>query len=262
MTEKLATSLRQYTSARVGLERAGSTLATREVLDFQLAHAQARDAVHAPLDVSSILSGLRERHLPCCALKSAAADRVSYLRHPERGRQLDPTSAAKLVAAPCDIVIVIADGLSALAVARHALLLLDELLPLLNNRWSIGPVCVAEQGRVAIGDTIGASLQAKISVVLIGERPGLSSPDSLGAYITWEPRPGRTDAERNCISNVRPEGLEYPVAARMLAFYIQEALQQRLTGTKLKLAANFENLTGASALPAARSSVNRGSDQR
>ncbi len=155
MTEQLARSLRQYTSARVGLERAGSGLATREVLDFQLAHAQARDAVHAELDVSSILSRLRERCLPCCALKSAAANRTSFLRHPELGRQLDPTSAAKLVAAPCDLVFVIADGLSALAVARHALPLLDELLPLLNNRWSIGPVCVAEQGRVAIGDPVG-----------------------------------------------------------------------------------------------------------
>jgi ethanolamine ammonia-lyase small subunit len=262
MTEQLARSLRQYTSARVGLERAGVGLATREVLDFQLAHAQARDAVHAELDVSSILSGLRERRLPCCALKSAATDRASYLRHPELGRQLDLTSAAKLVAEPCDIVFVIADGLSALAVARHALPLLDELLPLLDKRWSIGPVCIAEQGRVAIGDAVGAALQAKISVVLIGERPGLSSPDSLGAYITWEPRPGRTDAERNCVSNVRPEGLEYAVAARMLAFFVQEALQQRLTGTKLKLAGNFENLTDASSLPEALSSRDRGRHKR
>jgi ethanolamine ammonia-lyase small subunit len=251
MTEQLARSLRQYTSARVGLERAGSGVATREVLDFQLAHAQARDAVHAALDVSSILNGLRERRLLCCALKSAAANRASFLRHPELGRQLDAASAAKLVAPPCDIAFVIADGLSALAVARHALLLLDELLPLLNNRWSIGPVCVAEQGRVAIGDAIGAALQAKISVVLIGERPGLSSPDSLGAYITWGPRPGRTDAERNCVSNVRPEGLEYAVAARMLVFYIQEALQQRLTGTKLKLTGNFESLKSVDSLPEA-----------
>jgi ethanolamine ammonia-lyase small subunit len=249
MTEHLARSLRQYTSARVGLERAGSGLATREVLAFQMAHAQARDAVHAELDVSSILSGLRERGMLCCALKSAAADRASYLRHPELGRQLDRTSAATLVAAPCDIVIVIADGLSALAGARHALPLLDELLPLLNNRWSMGLVCIVEQGRVAIGDAIGAALQAKMSLVLIGERPGLSSPDSLGAYITWEPRPGRTDSERNCISNVRPEGLEYAVAARMLAFYIQGALQQRLTGTKLKLAGNFENRRSVDSLP-------------
>ena len=115
---------------------------------------------------------------------------------------------------------VIADGLSALAVARHALPLLDAVLPLLKQQFSVGPVCVVEQGRVAIGDAIGAALDAKISVVLIGERPGLSSPDSLGVYITWGPRPGRTDAERNCISNIRPEGLEYAAAARTLAFYL------------------------------------------
>jgi ethanolamine ammonia-lyase small subunit len=248
MTEQLARSLRQYTWARVGLERAGSGLATREVLDFQLAHAQARDAVHAALDVSSILSGLRERQLPSCVLKSAAANRASFLRHPELGRQLDAASAVNLAASPCDVVFVIADGLSALAVTRHALPLLDEMLPLLLNSWSIGPVCIVEQGRVAIGDAIGAALQAKVSVVLIGERPGLSSPDSLGAYITWDPRTGRTDAERNCISNIRPEGLEYAVAARMLAFYIQEALQQRLTGIRLKLEGNFEN-QAASSLP-------------
>jgi ethanolamine ammonia-lyase small subunit len=137
-------------------------------------------------------------------------------------------------------VFVIADGLSALAVTRHALPLLDEVLRL-NHQWSVGPICVVEQGRVAIGDAIGAALPAKISVVLIGERPGLSSPDSLGVYITWDPRPGRTDAERNCISNVRPEGLGYSAAARMLAFYMREALRQKLTGVGLKLSGDFQS---------------------
>ncbi len=239
MTEELVRSLRQYTTARVGLNRAGRGLATHEVLDFQLSHAQARDAVHAALDVPSLLNGLRERGLPACVLRSAASDRAGYLRHPEQGRVLSTESAAKLVAAPCDLVFVITDGLSALALARHTLPLLDEILPLLKQQWSVGPICIVEQGRVAIGDAIGAALQAKISVVLIGERPGLSSPDSLGAYITWMPNPGRTDAERNCISNIRPEGLAYAAAAKMLAFYLNEALRQKLTGIKLKLAGDF-----------------------
>jgi ethanolamine ammonia-lyase small subunit len=238
--QKLARSLRQYTSARVGLNRAGRGLATREVLDFQLAHAQARDAVHATLEVQYLLNGLRERGLSGRVLKSAAADRSSYLRQPDMGRTLSPESSPERVTAPCDVVFVIADGLSALAVSRHALPLLDEVLPQLNQQLSVGPVCIVEQGRVAIGDAIGSALQAKVSVVLIGERPGLSSPDSLGAYITWGPRPGRTDAERNCISNIRPEGLEYAAAARMLAFYLHEALCQKLTGIKLKLVGDFQ----------------------
>jgi ethanolamine ammonia-lyase small subunit len=249
MTMELTRNLGEYTAARVGLNRAGSSLATDEVLDFQLAHAQARDAVHAALDVPCLLEGLRERKLPFCVLKSAAPDRATYLRHPDLGRTLSPESAAKLAAAPCDVVLVIADGLSALAVARHALPLLDEVLRVLDHQWPIGPICVVEQGRVAIGDAIGAALQAKISVVLIGERPGLSSPDSLGVYITWAPSRGRTDAERNCISNVRPEGLEYAVAARMLAFYLHEALRQKLTGVALKLAGDFHGRMVPEQLP-------------
>jgi ethanolamine ammonia-lyase small subunit len=249
MTDKLVRSLRQYTSARVGLGRAGSSLATREVLDFQLAHAQARDAVHAALDLQSLLGGLRERGLPACVLRSAASDRDTYLRHPGLGRRLHAESAATLTAASWDVVFVIADGLSALAVARHAMPLLDEVLPLLDRQWSIAPICLVEQGRVAVGDAIGTALQAKISVVLIGERPGLSSPDSLGVYITWAPRPGHTDAERNCISNVRPEGLGYAVAAKMLAFYLHEARRQKLTGIDLKLADNFQSTGTGRHLP-------------
>jgi ethanolamine ammonia-lyase small subunit len=239
MTTKLTGNLGEYTAARVGLKRAGSSLATDEVLAFQLAHAQARDAVYAALNVPSLLDGLRQRKLPFCVLRSAAPDRATYLRHPELGRMLSPESAAKLAAAPCDVVFVIADGLSALAVARHAMPLLDDVLRILDARWPVGPICIVEQGRVAIGDAIGAALQAKISVVLIGERPGLSSPDSLGVYLTWAPGPGRTDADRNCISNVRPEGLEYAVAARMLAFYLREALSRKLTGVALRLAGDF-----------------------
>jgi len=231
-----APDLRHYTPARVALGRAGLAVATREILDFQLAHAQARDAVHATLDVGSLLDGLRRRNLPCCAIKSAAPDRATYLRHPDLGRKLSPACVAELGATPGDVVFVIADGLSALAVNRHALALLDAVLPLLDrNSWSIAPVCVVEQGRVAIGDSIGAALEARTSVVLIGERPGLSSPDSLGAYITWSPRPGRNDAERNCISNIRPEGLDYAAAAKIVAFYLHESRRQKLTGVALKL---------------------------
>jgi ethanolamine ammonia-lyase small subunit len=234
MSDRLAKSLASYTPARVALQKTGVSLATHEVLDFQLAHAQARDAVHAVLDVPSLREGLRARNLPALFLRSAAPDRSTYLRHPNLGRTLNAESAAQLKTQPCDVVFVIADGLSSVAVDRHALPLLDAVLPLLPAEWKLGPVCVVEQGRVAVGDGVGAALSAEISVVLIGERPGLSSPDSLGAYITWQPRPGRTDAERNCVSNIRPEGLSYESAARKLAFYLTAARAQKLTGVALK----------------------------
>jgi ethanolamine ammonia-lyase small subunit len=235
MSDRLAKSLAVHTPARVSLDRVGVSLATREVLDFQLAHAQARDAVNAVLDVGSLLEGLRQRNLPAQMLRSAAHDRAVYLRNPGLGRTLSPESAAQLHAQPCDVVFVVADGLSAVAVDRHALPLLDAVLRVLSTtEWSVAPICIVEQARVAIGDDIGALLQANISVVLIGERPGLSSPDSLGAYITWQPRPGRTDAERNCVSNIRPEGLGYGAAAHRLASYLQAARTQKQTGIALK----------------------------
>jgi len=251
--------LRSYTSARVSLERTGSSIRTSEVLDFQLAHAQARDAVNAALDVGSLLDGLRQRGLSACALRSAAPTREVYLRHPDLGRKLSAESLAELQSRPsksrlpesephasCDLVFVIADGLSALAVNRHALALVDAFLPRLGRtEWTIGPACVVEQGRVAIGDAIGDATGAKISVVLIGERPGLSSPDSLGVYITWSPRPGRTDAERNCISNIRPQGLNYAGAANVLAFYLREARRQKLTGVALKQTAALPGQTAS-----------------
>jgi ethanolamine ammonia-lyase small subunit len=235
MSDRPAKSLAVHTPARVSLQRAGVSLATGEVLDLQLAHAQARDAVNAVLDTSTLLEGLRQRNLAAHILRSAAPDRVAYLRHPELGRTLSPGSAAQLRASSCDVAFIMVDGLSAVAVARHGLPLLDGLFRLLSlEEWSIGPVCIVEQGRVAIGDDIGGLLQATTSVVLIGERPGLSSPDSMGAYITWRPRPGRTDAERNCISNIRPEGLGYEAAANKLAFYLRAAREQKQTGVALK----------------------------
>jgi ethanolamine ammonia-lyase small subunit len=260
--EKLPQSLNTYTPARVQLQRTGHSLATSEILQLQLANAQARDAVHATLDVPALLHGLEQRKLAHFVLTSAATNRADYLRNPALGRTLSEHSVAilKNVSAEsanlrdasgiatdavstthdaydmvsCDIVFVVADGLSALAVDRHALPLLDAVLPLLDPAWRIAPICVVEQGRVAIADPIGKILGAKISVILIGERPGLSSPDSLGVYITWNPRIGRTDAERNCISNIRPEGLSYQEAAALLHFYLIESRRLQHTGTMLK----------------------------
>jgi len=235
VSDRLAKSFAAYTPARVALEKSGVSLVTEQILDFQLAHAQARDAVRAAMDIASLSEGLRQRNLPFHLLRSAASDRAAYLRNPSLGRMLNPESAAQLQSQPCDLVFVIADGLSAIAIDRQALPLLDAALVLLPSaEWSYGQVCVVEQARVAIGDVIGGLLQASITVVLIGERPGLSSPDSLGAYITWQPRPGRTDAERYCISNIRPEGLGFEPAAHKLAFYLRAARAQKRTGISLK----------------------------
>jgi len=238
----LAPRLRALTPARVGLGRTGVSLGTRDLLDFQLAHAQARDAVHARLDSAALAaeigSGIRSEAL---RLHSSASNRAEYLQRPDLGRRLNEASLALLSEQPADevdLAVVIADGLSALAVERHAAPLLQELLPLLET-WNLAPVTIVEQGRVAIADQIGAALNAQISVILIGERPGLSSPDSLGAYITWDPRPGRTDAERNCISNIRAEGLGYAQAAAQLGYYLTEARRRRLTGVALKEETNL-----------------------
>ena len=238
----LATRLRALTPARVALGRTGVSLLTRDLLDFQRAHAQARDAVHARLEAAAlaaeIASGIRPEVL---RLHSAAASRAEYLQRPDLGRKLTEASRALLAEQPTDAVdlaLVIADGLSALAVERHVPYLLRELLPLLEA-YTVAPISVVEQGRVAIGDEIGFALSAQISVVLIGERPGLSSPDSLGAYITWAPRPGRTDAERVCISNIRAEGLSYSQAAAQLNSCLAQARQRQLTGVALNQGSNL-----------------------
>ncbi|MGA3081323.1 MAG: ethanolamine ammonia-lyase subunit EutC [Terracidiphilus sp.] len=229
----LATRLRALTPARVGLGRTGVSMETRDLLDFQRAHAQARDAVHARLEASALAAALGSlTGGPVLRLHSAAPDRTTYLQRPDLGRKLDEASRDLLPPGSWELALIVADGLSALAVERHAAPLLKELLPLLEG-WRLAPLIVVEQGRVAIGDEIGAALGAQLSVVLIGERPGLSSPDSLGAYITWEPRPGRTDAERCCISNIRVEGLGYAEAAGLLNSYLNEARRRRLSGVGL-----------------------------
>jgi ethanolamine ammonia-lyase small subunit len=224
----MAVDLRSFTPARVALGRTGHSLPTAELLRFRLDHARARDAVYEPLDAVSL-------GIPHVLLRSAAPDRATYLRRPDLGRRL--ADGTRLDRGEFDAAIVIADGLSAPAVHRHAPPLLAALLPKLAG-WRLAPLSVISQGRVAVGDEIGERLGARLVVVLIGERPGLTSPDSLGVYVTWEPRRGRTDAERNCISNVRPEGLGYEAAASALAMLMNAAKERRLTGVALLLAPN------------------------
>jgi ethanolamine ammonia-lyase small subunit len=232
MPSGIAARLQALTPARVGLGRTGVSLETRDVLQFQMAHARARDAVHARLDASGLASAiLGIVQVPVLRLHSAASNRAEYLQRPDLGRRLSVASREFLAeqADGAELALVIADGLSALAVERHVPALLAELLPRLAG-WTLAPACVVEQGRVAVGDEIGAALGTALAVVLIGERPGLSSPDSLGAYVTWQPRVGRTDAERVCISNIRAEGLGYKQAAAQLERTIAEARERRLTG--------------------------------
>lgn len=240
--------LRIQTPARIALRRTGASLATSEVLDFQLAHARARDAVHAPMQPSTLLFVLQQL-LPQDAptpllLHSQARDRQSYLQRPDLGRKLNEDSQQLLASSAAtagqsyDLSIILADGLSSLAVERHAAPLLAHLLPALQHTepsMRLAPISIVEQARVAIGDAVAHALHAQLAIVLIGERPGLSSPDSLGAYITWNPTPSiTTDANRNCISNIRAEGLSYPQAAARLLYYIREARSRQTTGITLK----------------------------
>lgn len=236
MSDDAWLALRRHTPARVALGRSGSSLPTREVLAFDTAHALARDAVHLPLDVDALEATLVADGWPVSRVHSAARDRATYLLRPDLGRRLDEASAAQLkgTAPSPDLMFVVGDGLSSRAVAHHAAPLLAAVRATAPAGWRLGPVVIAEQARVALGDPVGEAFGASLVAVLIGERPGLSSPDSLGIYLTWQPRTGRTDAERNCISNVRPEGLSYADAARRLVWLCGEALRLRLTGVGLK----------------------------
>lgn len=211
--------------ARISLGRAGHSLPTKELLAFQLAHAKARDAVLNGLDCASFAS------FEPIIVHSSAPNRAAYLRRPDLGRRL--AHPEKIERGDYDAVLILADGLSATAVHRHAGPVLDALLPLLEG-WKLAPLFLVEQGRVAIADEIGELSGAKMSVILIGERPGLSSPDSLGAYLTWGPRVGRTDAERNCVSNIREEGLKPELAARRIAMLMNAARGQSISGVHLK----------------------------
>ncbi|MCU0941099.1 MAG: ethanolamine ammonia-lyase subunit EutC [Hydrogenophaga sp.] len=232
--------LRRFTDARIALGRAGHSLPTAAHLAFQQAHAQARDAVHAALDIPTLASDLEALGLTVLPGHSAATDRPCYLQRPDLGRRLDGATRERLSAvrgARADLCLVLADGLSPQAVARHAPALLGELLPRLRSDprpWTLAPAVIVAQGRVAVGDEVGELLGADLVVVLIGERPGLSSPDSLGIYFTWAPRVGRSDAERNCISNVRDAGLAPGRAAATLHALMRQARERQLTGIGLK----------------------------
>ena len=222
--------LRRFTPARVALGRAGNGLPTAAHLDFQAAHAAARDAVHAPLDVPALCAALNAAGLANIVVHSQAADRRTYLLRPDLGRRL--RDRATIPALPGAMLFVLCDGLSATAVQRHGVTLLRHAVPYLPGL--VAPIVVAEQGRVALGDDIGEALGAAAVAVLIGERPGLSAADSLGVYLTWDPRRGRTDAQRNCISNIRPAGLAPEAAAAKLLWLIGAMRRMRRTGVELK----------------------------
>ncbi|HCS46320.1 MAG TPA: ethanolamine ammonia-lyase [Pseudomonas sp.] len=241
--------LRRLTPARIALGRTGTSMPTRAQLDFQYAHAQARDAVHLPFDPAGLGSQLAARGRESLLLHSAATDRNSYLQRPDLGRKLSDGSAQILRdhaadnPGGVDLAIVVADGLSALAVHRHTVPFLTRMEEQIEAEgWSVSPVVLVEQGRVAVADEIGELLGAKMVVILIGERPGLSSPDSLGLYFTYNPKIGLTDAYRNCISNVRLEGLSYGMAAHRLLYLMREACRRQLSGVSLKDEAQVQTL--------------------
>lgn len=231
-------ALNQFTDARIALGRSGASLPTAEVLKFGLAHAQARDAIHQPFDSDTLAEQLAALDLETLTVHSQATDRPVYLNRPDLGRRLDEPSRERLTArraTPHDVLLVIGDGLSSHAVQRQAVPLVKALLPFLATLGlSTGPVVLAHQSRVALGDDIGECLNSKAVAMLIGERPGLSSPDSLGVYLTWKPERARIESERNCISNIRPEGLGYDAAAFKLAWLLEQAFLRRLTGVNLK----------------------------
>jgi ethanolamine ammonia-lyase small subunit len=237
--DRVWAELRRLTPARIGLRRTGASLATRSLLDLQLAHARARDAVHEPLDEPRLVTELATLGLPVLSVASASKDRQQYLMRPDVGRRLalsaETTLSQHAQGEGYDAAIVIADGLSARAIQVHAVPVLAGLLPALRAEgWAIAPLVIVRQGRVAVGDAIATTLRANCAVILIGERPGLSAPDSMGAYLTWQPGPQTMDANRNCISNIRPEGVGYADAAFKLAYLMRAMRSRRLSGVHLK----------------------------
>ena len=245
--------LRLLTDARIGLPRSGASLATGPLLDFRLAHAQARDAVRAELDTSRLAADLGGLGLPVLTVTSEAADKQTYLMRPDLGRRLSPESEVtfKPHAGGHDIVFVVIDGLSARAVQDHAAPILAALLPELSGAgWRVAPLVIVRHGRVAIGDSIANLLEANCLVVLIGERPGLSAPDSMGAYVTWQPDATTSDSNRNCISNIRPDGISYAEAAFKLAHLTHTIRARRISGVRLKDTSESLSNAGPSPEPA------------
>ncbi len=231
------TALRGLTAARIGLQRTGASLATAPLLDFKLAHARARDAVHENLDVARLCEDVGGLAIGAIGVASAAEDRQRFLLRPDLGRRLAAGVEERVAAVKggYDVAFVVADGLSASAVQKHAQPVLAEVLPALRAQgWRIAPVIVVRHGRVAIADQIATRLDARCVAILIGERPGLSAPDSMGAYLTWQPGPRTTDAERNCISNIRPDGIGYSEAAGKLMYLLRAMRAQGASGVQLK----------------------------
>jgi ethanolamine ammonia-lyase small subunit len=230
-------ALGRLTPARLALGRVGASQPTDAVLRFGWDHAQARDAVQQPFEAEVLRAAIERCGFDTRRVASRAPDRATYLMRPDLGRRLSDESAASLRVAPCppcDLLLVVGDGLSCAAVSRHAPPLLEQIAAQRPAHWRLGPVVIASQARVALADDIGERLDAPMVAILIGERPGLSSPDSLGIYFTWAPRVGRSDAERNCISNIRPQGLAYEAAARRLLWLCGRARQLKLSGVGLK----------------------------
>jgi len=234
--------LRRFTSARIALGRTGGSQRTETVLDFRLAHARARDAVLTPFDSSTVVAELAAAGLPTLALATAVADRRAYLLRPDLGRRLDQAARVKLAALAAapghetpDLVIIVSDGLAAQAAERHAVATVIPLAAALRAAgWRLAPIVIVPLARVKLQDEIGAALGARFSLMLLGERPGLGSPDSLGAYFTAGPGPSRTDADRNCVSNIRPEGLAPAQAAAKLAWLLLESARTGRSGVALK----------------------------
>nr|WP_276609638.1 ethanolamine ammonia-lyase subunit EutC [Phragmitibacter flavus] len=232
------THLKEFTAARIALGRVGGSVPTGPLLDFRLSHARARDAVLTPFEPEVLGTELEALGEEVVLLQSGAEDRAIYLRRPDYGRRLDEDSARLLKEREneeADLVLVLSDGLSTSAVMKQAVPLLEILLPMLRrDGWKLAPICVVKHGRVAVQDEIGEILNAKVSLMLLGERPGLGSPDSLGAYFTYEPKVGRSDADRNCVSNIRPEGLPLAAAAVKLCYLLNASRELKLSGVELK----------------------------
>ncbi|SEA96404.1 ethanolamine ammonia-lyase subunit EutC [Pedobacter hartonius] len=235
-------SLKEFTAARIALGRVGDSIPLSESLAFKLAHAHARDAVYSELNREALLTGLADFHLPLIEIRSKAENRNQYLQRPDLGRTPDESSLKTLKdhASAFDISIILADGLSAHAINSNVIPLLKVLLPLLREAgYKLAPLCLTQQARVALSDHIANGLGATLALILIGERPGLTAADSIGAYLTYQPRPGLTDESRNCVSNIRPRGLPFEAAAKKVFYLVQEAFKRKLSGTGLKDNAGF-----------------------
>jgi ethanolamine ammonia-lyase small subunit len=232
-------SLKAYTAARIALGSAGVAIPLTETLRFKMDHAHARDAVQSQLEVEVLQQELSFSGLPIHLISSKAQDRKEYLQRPDLGRSISDASLELLKGiqnGETDIAIIIADGLSAAAIQKHAAPLLRVLIPLVSERgWSLAPLTIVLQGRVAIGDDVGAALKAKMTIMLIGERPGLSSPDSMGAYLTYGPSAGLKNNNRNCVSNIRPKGLPYLAATDILMRLLRTSFALKISGVELKV---------------------------